>query len=70
MAVRVLEHIRIGNGGQLLGVSRKEHGNLPKYYLMWINRKIVGLLSIIIICVVTITSRQKILSSIPKPKHL
>ena len=57
MAVRVLEHIRIGSGGQLLGVSRKEDGNLPKYYLMWINRKIVGLLSIIIICVVTITSR-------------
>ena len=57
MAVRVLEQIRISSSGQLLGVSRKEDDNLPKYYLMWINRKIVGLLSIIMICVVTITSQ-------------
>lgn len=54
MAARVLEHIGIGSGGQLLGASRKDDDHLPKYYLMWISRKRVGLLSIIMICVVTI----------------
>lgn len=39
MAARVLEHIRIGSGGQLLGASRKDDDHLPKYYLCGLAEK-------------------------------